>query len=82
LTGSLAGKPTQVPKPRLSITSRNGHWPDIAYHASVLPILAVAFVALLRPPDASGTTETAGAPLTGSSILTGQGPDSGCAQRA
>jgi peptidoglycan/LPS O-acetylase OafA/YrhL len=37
----------------LSITSRSGHWPDIAYHAGVLPVLAVAFVALLRAPDAS-----------------------------
>jgi cytochrome bd-type quinol oxidase subunit 2 len=36
----------------LSITSRGGHWPDIAYHATVLPVLAVAFVALLRAPDA------------------------------
>jgi cytochrome bd-type quinol oxidase subunit 2 len=48
----------------LSITSRGGHWPDIAYHASVLPVLAVAFVALQRAPAASGTTQTRGAPLT------------------
>lgn len=48
----------------LSITSRGGHWPDIVYHASVLPLLAVAFVTLLRAPDASGTTKTRGAPLT------------------
>ena len=48
----------------LSITSRGGHWPDIAYHASVLPVLTVGFVALLRAPDASATTKTTGAPLT------------------
>ncbi len=48
----------------LTITSRGGHWPDIAYHASVLPVLALAFVVLLRAPGASGTTQTTGAPPT------------------
>ena len=32
----------------LSITARGGHWPDIAYHLSVLPLLVGSFVALLR----------------------------------
>jgi peptidoglycan/LPS O-acetylase OafA/YrhL len=32
----------------LSITARAGHLPDIAYHAAVLPLLVVGFVALAR----------------------------------
>lgn len=32
----------------LSMTSQGGHWPDIAYHLSVLPLLTGSFVALLR----------------------------------
>jgi hypothetical protein len=32
----------------LSITARAGHWPDIAYHLMVLPVLIATLVALLR----------------------------------
>lgn len=32
----------------LSITARAGHLPDIAYHAAVLPLLVITFVALVR----------------------------------
>jgi hypothetical protein len=32
----------------LSITSQGGHWPDIAYHLVVLPLLVVSFAGLLR----------------------------------
>ncbi len=38
----------------LNITARGGHWPDIAYHLSVLPLLIVSFVVLLRLPAARG----------------------------
>jgi hypothetical protein len=37
----------------LSMTSRGGHWPDIAYHLTVLPLLIGCFVALLRVPRTS-----------------------------
>ncbi len=32
----------------LSITARGGHWPDIAYHLAVLPVLIGALVVLIR----------------------------------
>jgi hypothetical protein len=32
----------------LSITARGGHWPDIGYHVTVLPLLVLSFAALLR----------------------------------
>jgi cytochrome bd-type quinol oxidase subunit 2 len=32
----------------LSVTARGGHWPDIGYHAAVLPLLVTSFVELLR----------------------------------
>src|SRR5215475_13601952 len=38
----------------LSITARGGHWPDIAYHLSVLPLLVGSFVALLRAGPGPG----------------------------
>ena len=31
-----------------NITARGGHWPDIAYHLAVLPLLVACFAALLR----------------------------------
>jgi hypothetical protein len=31
----------------LSITARGGHWPDIAYHLAVLPVLIGSLVALV-----------------------------------
>jgi peptidoglycan/LPS O-acetylase OafA/YrhL len=34
----------------LSMTAQGGDWPDIAYHLTVLPLLAGSFVALLRSP--------------------------------
>jgi peptidoglycan/LPS O-acetylase OafA/YrhL len=34
----------------LSMTAQGGHWPDIAYHLTVLPLLTGSFVALLRSP--------------------------------
>lgn len=34
----------------LSITARGGHWADIAYHVTVLPVLVGAFVALQCSP--------------------------------
>lgn len=34
----------------LSITARGGHWPDIAYHITVLLILVTIFGLLLRLP--------------------------------
>jgi len=38
----------------LSITAQGGHWPDIAYHVAVLPLLIGCFVALVRAPRSSG----------------------------
>lgn len=38
----------------LSITARGGDVTDIAYHATMLPILAATFVLLLRSRDQSG----------------------------
>jgi hypothetical protein len=38
----------------LSITARGGDVADIAYHATMLPILAATFVLLLRSRDPSG----------------------------
>ena len=32
----------------LSITARGGHWPDIAYHLVVLPVLVGSLVVLVR----------------------------------
>jgi peptidoglycan/LPS O-acetylase OafA/YrhL len=32
----------------LSITARGGHWPDIAYHVAVLPVLIGSLVVLIR----------------------------------
>jgi hypothetical protein len=32
----------------LSITAQGGHWPDIAYHLAVLPLLIGSLVALVR----------------------------------
>jgi peptidoglycan/LPS O-acetylase OafA/YrhL len=32
----------------LTITAQAGHWPDIAYHVTVLPLLVLSFVTLLR----------------------------------
>jgi peptidoglycan/LPS O-acetylase OafA/YrhL len=32
----------------LSITARGGHWPDIAYHLAVLPVLIGSLVVLIR----------------------------------
>ena len=37
----------------LSITARAGHWPDIAYHTAILPLLLGAFALLYRMPRAS-----------------------------
>ena len=36
----------------LSFTARGGHWPDIAYHLAVLPVLIASLVVLIRsgPP--------------------------------
>ena len=34
--------------------STGGHWPDIAYHLTVLPLLIGSFVALLRLPRRTG----------------------------
>lgn len=34
----------------LSMTWQGGHWPDIAYHLTVLPLLVGCFIALLRLP--------------------------------
>lgn len=34
--------------------SKGGHWPDIAYHLTVLPLLIGSFVALLRLPRRTG----------------------------
>lgn len=33
----------------LNITARGGHWPDIAYHLAVLPLLIGSLIALRRP---------------------------------
>jgi hypothetical protein len=38
----------------LSMTSRGGHWPDIAYHLTVLPLLIGCFLVLLRVPRTRG----------------------------
>jgi hypothetical protein len=32
----------------LSITAQGGHWPDIAYHLAILPLLIGSLVALVR----------------------------------
>jgi hypothetical protein len=32
----------------LSITAQGGHWPDIAYHLVILPLLIGSLVALVR----------------------------------
>jgi peptidoglycan/LPS O-acetylase OafA/YrhL len=32
----------------LSITAQGGHWPDIAYHLALLPILIASLVVLIR----------------------------------
>jgi peptidoglycan/LPS O-acetylase OafA/YrhL len=32
----------------LSFTAQGGHWPDIAYHLTVLPLLVASLVVLLR----------------------------------
>jgi peptidoglycan/LPS O-acetylase OafA/YrhL len=32
----------------LTFTAEGGHWPDVAYHLAVLPLLVLSFVALLR----------------------------------
>jgi hypothetical protein len=39
----------------LSITARAGHWPDVAYHTAILPLLLGAFVLLYRLPRAAPT---------------------------
>jgi peptidoglycan/LPS O-acetylase OafA/YrhL len=45
----------------LSITARAGHWPDIAYHLALLPVLIGCLVVLWRatdrPPPGTGATE-------------------------
>lgn len=38
----------------LSMTAQGGHWPDIAYHVAVLPLVIACFVALARAPRSSG----------------------------
>ena len=38
----------------LSMTAQGGHWPDIAYHVAVLPLLIGCFLALARTPRSSG----------------------------
>lgn len=35
----------------LSITAQGGHWPDIAYHLTVLPLLIGSLVVLARAVD-------------------------------
>jgi hypothetical protein len=41
----------------ISITASAGHWPDIAYHATVLPILLGSLVVLLRARPATGAAK-------------------------
>lgn len=38
----------------LSITTQGGDLPDIAYHATLLPLLIVTFALLLRTSEHSG----------------------------
>jgi len=38
----------------LSITARGGHWPDIAYHLAVLPVLIASLVVLARSAPRRG----------------------------
>ncbi len=38
----------------LNITARGGHWPDVAYHLTLLPLLIGSFIVLLRLPGAHG----------------------------
>jgi cytochrome bd-type quinol oxidase subunit 2 len=40
----------------ISITARAGHWPDIAYHLAVLPLLVGGLITLYRAPGVSPTS--------------------------
>ena len=41
----------------LSVTARGGDVPDIAYHATVLPLLIVTMILIIRAPTPTGTRQ-------------------------